>query len=126
MLTDTEVETQHKIPTWRQHWFVENCLTPIPIVGPFFKTSNTRCALQQAGKSAGMLFGGTAYMMLNVSNMQMDDTPERKFGKMLLDMAVGMTLGVISYNVVFGAGKKLKDSCSSAQLESGLTNRLVK
>ena len=119
-------DTQPTAPTWRENWFIKNCLVPIPIIGPFFKATDVKCALHQSGKSAGMLLGGTTYMMFNTLGMNMHDSPSEKFGKMAADMAIGMTLGVVAYNGLFSAGKALHQKCCPTPDLAEIQRRLVK
>ena len=116
-------EKQTESDNWRDNWAVENCLVPLPIVGGFFRTSDVKHALYHAGKSSAMLFGGTGIMLANPMQNHMDDSMELKFAKMAVTMAIGMTSGVIAFNMVFSVIKFLAGCFKSG--DSGLDEKLL-
>jgi hypothetical protein len=60
--------------------------------------------VREAGKSTCMLLGGTFGMMMDFIPMSEKDNMAAKMSKDTFNMAVGMWIGVVSYNTVLGLG----------------------
>ncbi len=101
------VEPSTEQSRWRTNWFVKNCLSPLPMVGGFFKTANVKKALHHMGYSTSMLLGGASMMMLNPTNIQVDNSAEEKFAKMTANMALGMVGAVVVYGTLFSIAQKV-------------------
>lgn len=86
---------------WRNHWVVNDVLSELPLAGSFFRTENTREAMHDAAKTAFMLLGGTTGMMYQALPVADTDGVAEEMGKMLLNMALGMTLATIMFNLIF-------------------------
>lgn len=114
--------TKNEEKGWRSNWFVKNVLAELPIIGGFFHSANIPHALHNAGKSAAMLAGGSMAMMLEILKKTDTDTMATSMTKSITNMAIGMALGTITYNVLFSAGSKVYYSCHGQNSESTSTS----
>ena len=105
------MHTHHTIKVedkgWRGNWFVKNILAELPIVGAYFHTQNIPHALHHAGKSAAMLVGGMAGMVIEGANADSTHNTtggSHRLAKATASMALGMSLGNMAYNTLYSAG----------------------
>ena len=78
-------------------WWVENVLSEIPYVGDFLNSESLPQALHSIGKSTSMLISGTVGMhVMSYSGMN----TAMKMTIMTVNMAIGMAVGSIAFNIV--------------------------
>lgn len=86
-------------------WFMENVVYEITIVGDFFKEDRST-AIYKGGKCVFMLIGGTTAMM-SFGQAYDYDSMQMRVAKMAGSMAVGGTLGKITFNLGCELGKRI-------------------
>ena len=112
---------------WRGHWFVRNILSELPIIGGFFHTSKVSHGLHYAGKSAAMLVGGTAGMIIAnvIPTGETHESMAVSMTKMTASMAVGMSVGTMAYNTFVSVGSKVYHDCCYRRAENQNTFRAL-
>ena len=105
------MHTHHRVQNenqgWRGNWFVKNILAELPIIGAFFHTREIPHMLHHAGKSASMLIGGAIGMMLEPIETEKNDDLALRMTKTTTNMAIGMSLGNMTYNSIYSLGNTL-------------------
>lgn len=88
-------------------WLLNNVFKDLPVIGAYLKEDNMLNAHHEALKCIAALSGGT-FMMFNIEP-QPHDAQLNFFGfaNSAVNMAVGMALGKISYNVARSGGNLL-------------------
>lgn len=91
---------------WKQNWFVKNIIVEFPIIGDFFHHDlSTLESIKRAGKSAFMLAGGSAGMMLDIIPPATNDNMAVHITKGSINMAIGMWVAATGYNIVWSLGE---------------------
>lgn len=112
---------------WRSHWFVKNCLIPLPFLGPFFDGSLTgKGRLLALLSYTCMLTGGTTFMMLNLFGVTKSDDSTIKAVKMIGEMAIGMATGKIACNLLFFSTEKLANPSTHESTSPTLLSNTMK
>lgn len=79
--------------TWRE-WLVEKSLSPLLVLGPFFKETNRLTASRHALMEATMVFIGTTVMRALHNTDKMDHSFAKQYSSALWQMFVGMLTGM--------------------------------
>jgi len=98
--------TQESPQSWKQNWVVKNIIADFPIIGDFFHDDPSILdSIMRAGKTTCMLVGGSIGMMLlHVIPVTEKDDMATKAAKNSFNMAIGMWVGMITYNTVLSLG----------------------
>ncbi|HXH55067.1 MAG TPA: hypothetical protein VNK03_04925 [Gammaproteobacteria bacterium] len=103
------VEIKESAAPWRNHWFVKNALSEVPIVGHFFRVEKCYDAFYSAGKSVVGLAGGMAAITL--MPIPAEESLEERSAKLVVAMACGEAAGKVAYNMANSAITNFYQCC---------------
>jgi hypothetical protein len=91
------VDVKERAAPRRNHWFVKNALSEVPIAGHFFRVEKCYDAFYSAGKAVFGLAGGMAAITL--MPIPAEESLEERSTKLAVAMACGEAAGKVVYNM---------------------------
>ena len=98
-VSQTRRKNQHA--TWRDNWIAKYALFEVAVIGDALSNPDIEKAFPKTVKSVFMLVGGVLLMMLNPTAVSMSDDKLTFLTLGSINMAIGMTVSRIIFNILF-------------------------
>lgn len=106
-----------------ENWFIKNIFAEIPIVWELCHTEKGALyTIYRVLKSTVMLVGGSVGMMLDFVKVLKEDSMAIQITKGSINMAIGMWVSVVVYNIIVKLGDIIYNFFKSLYLKSSVSS----